>query len=76
MSAELIKRNFKSHKIDDTQKSQINNIEIKFIGLAEQIEYSCPNSRERSIAITKLEEVKFWATAAISRPRLEGGGKE
>lgn len=27
----------------------------------------CPDSRELSLAITKLEEVVFWANAAIAR---------
>jgi len=27
----------------------------------------CPDSREKSLAITKLEEVVFWANAAIAR---------
>lgn len=27
----------------------------------------CPDSRERSLALTKLEEVVFWANAAIAR---------
>jgi hypothetical protein len=27
----------------------------------------CPDSRERSLAITKLEEVVFWMTASIAR---------
>lgn len=27
----------------------------------------CPDSRERSLAITKLEEVVFWMNASIAR---------
>jgi hypothetical protein len=27
----------------------------------------CPSSRERSVAMTKLEEVVFWANASIAR---------
>ncbi len=27
----------------------------------------CPESRELSVALTKLEEVVFWANAAIAR---------
>lgn len=27
----------------------------------------CPDSRERSLAITKLEEAVFWANASIAR---------
>lgn len=34
---------------------------------AELIEKHCPISRERSIALTKLDEVVMWANAAIAR---------
>jgi len=35
--------------------------------LAELMLESCPPSRERSLAMTKLEESIFWANAAIAR---------
>jgi len=35
--------------------------------LAMLILYNCPDSREQSLAITKLEESIFWANAAIAR---------
>ena len=34
---------------------------------AELIDQLCPDSREKSLAITKLEEAVFWANAAIAR---------
>ena len=44
---------------------------IKLRNLAKQmanhIDGLCPDSREKSLAITKLEEVVFWANAAIAR---------
>ena len=27
----------------------------------------CPNGREKSLALTKLEEAKMWASAAVAR---------
>lgn len=35
--------------------------------LAYNILANCPESRERSLAITKLEEVVMWANASIAR---------
>lgn len=34
---------------------------------AEAIEDKCPHSRERSLAITHIEEAVMWANAAIAR---------
>ena len=36
-------------------------------GLAAMLDAHCPDSRELSLAITKLEEVMYWANAAIAR---------
>jgi len=36
---------------------------------AELIVECCPPSREQSLAITKLEEVIFWANASIARKK-------
>lgn len=35
--------------------------------LARRISGLCPESRERSLAITHLEEVVFWANASVAR---------
>lgn len=35
--------------------------------LARLIDDAAPDSREKSLAVTKLEEVMFWANAAIAR---------
>jgi hypothetical protein len=40
-------------------------------GLAQEILGSCPPSRERSLAITKLEESVMWANASIARNEKE-----
>ena len=39
--------------------------------LARQIIELCPNGRERSKALTKLEECIFWTNAAIARRETE-----
>ena len=35
--------------------------------LAQYIDQEVPDSREKTLAITKLEEAMFWANAAIAR---------
>lgn len=35
--------------------------------LAEALNESLPDGREKSVVLTKLEEVMFWANAAIAR---------
>lgn len=35
--------------------------------LAREILIQCPDSRERSVALTKLDEVMFWSNASIAR---------
>lgn len=36
------------------------------------IDRLCPDSREKSLAMTKLEEAMMWANAAIARDRGAG----
>ena len=35
--------------------------------LAHVIDRICPGGREKSLAMTKLEESKFWASASVAR---------
>ncbi|MCX5266074.1 hypothetical protein [Streptomyces sp. NBC_00199] len=35
--------------------------------LADHINATCPNGREKSLAITAIEEAMFWGNAALAR---------
>ena len=63
---DLITR-FTYHAPKEGQPEKYEAIRNKGFGLAQTIETLCPDSREQSLAITKLEEAVMWANAAIAR---------
>lgn len=63
---ELLKR-FTYHPPTGTQPTIYENLRDLAKGFAVEIFMACPDSRERSVAITKLEEVVMWANASIAR---------
>jgi hypothetical protein len=58
-----------NHHPPATQKigSQHQLIRQDCLELANSLNRICPDSREKSLAITKLEEVMFWANSALAR---------
>jgi hypothetical protein len=65
-SAELIKR-FTYHPPKNDQAARYENLRTAAKGLALLIDDYCPDSREKSVAMTKLEEAVMWANASIAR---------
>lgn len=59
--------NFGFHpaKGDQGQRYEENREDCRVVAL--RLRQRCPASRELSLALTKLEEVMFWANAAIAR---------
>ena len=54
----------------DEQNERIQNIRQLFSKLYDELEGGlCIQSRETSLAITKLEEAQFWAIKGISREK-------
>lgn len=66
MSAEL-ERRFTYHVPKEGQPFICQQIRDEAKKLAYLLTGECPASRELSLAITHLEEVVFWANAAITR---------
>lgn len=62
-----IERNFQYHKPNPNTSEKYDKINHQAKGLAYAVLDLCPDSRERSLAITKIEEAKMWANAAIAR---------
>lgn len=58
---------FTYHSPKPGQPEKYSVIRASLKEAAEIIVSACPNSRERSLAITKLEEAGYWANASIAR---------
>lgn len=54
-------------EVNDEQVFRIDELRHQFSELYDTIEDLCLNSRETSLALTKLEEAQFWAVKGISR---------
>lgn len=65
-TGDLSKR-FTYHAPKGDQPKRYEFIRAQAMRLANYIDEDCPDSREKSLAITKLEEVVMWANAAIAR---------
>lgn len=64
---ERIENNFKYHSPREGQPEKYTAIREKAKELAYLIDELCPNSREKSLATTKIEEATMWANASIAR---------
>jgi hypothetical protein len=62
-----IERNFSSHQMNTEKLRASDIVRENTKNLASIIAANVPNGRERAIAMTKLEEVMFFANAGIAR---------
>jgi len=62
-----IDHRFTYHPTKDDQVSRYVYLREEMKSLAHKIMEACPGSRERALALTKLEECNMWANAAIAR---------
>ncbi|MCY9733140.1 hypothetical protein M5X17_05120 [Paenibacillus alvei] len=63
----VIENNFKYHLSKEGQLDKYDAIRTKAKELAYMIDELCPNSREKSLAMTNLEQAIMWANASIAR---------
>ncbi|WP_336759415.1 Acb2/Tad1 domain-containing protein [Paenibacillus sp. USHLN196] len=62
-----IENNFMYHKADEVKGNKHDAVRAECKELAYAFDELLPNSREKSLAMTKLEEAMMWANAAIAR---------
>lgn len=62
-----INNSFKYHAPKENQVEKYEWLRNESRKLAYLINDFCPSGREKSLAITKLEEAVMWANASISR---------
>jgi hypothetical protein len=73
MDNKTIDRNFAFQNPPSSKFHRINMLHQIARDYALAIQANCPESREKSLAFTKLEECVMWANAAIARNETEGG---
>lgn len=62
-----IERNFSYHAPKENQPQKYELLRSACKSVAKDIDDLCPDSREKSLAMTKLEECIMWANASIAR---------
>ena len=69
---------FTYHKPSPAQQDYYSDIRVFAHDLADTVNKLVPHCREKSLAMTKIEEAVFWANAGIARHRgsVHGGQDE
>lgn len=57
---------FTYHKVKPGQQEKYQAIRAKAKELAALIQSECPDSRERAVALTNVQQTVMWANAAIA----------
>lgn len=58
---------FRYHAPSEDGKAKHALLSVVMTDAADTVTACCPNGREKSLALTKLEEAKMWASAAVAR---------
>lgn len=63
----VLENNYRYHVPKQGQQEKYETIRSKAKELAHMIDELCPNSREKALAHTNLEQAVMWANASIAR---------
>lgn len=61
----MIDKPFAYHKPSPEGLNKINELRLAYSEMMRVIEANCPNSRQKSVAITELETSAMWAIKAV-----------
>jgi hypothetical protein len=75
MSLKQIENNFRYHSPQGDQPQRYEAIRSTAKELALSIDALCPESREKSLAMTNLEQAVMWANASIARNEYQTNGE-
>ncbi len=67
MPLEEISSRFKTYQMDGETKMKSDKIRDDIANIADTIDIYCIESREKSIALTKLEECLMWVNKCLSK---------
>ena len=67
IGTEELKIRFTYHPPKDGQQGKYETLRNRAKNFARTIDKLCPDSREKSLAMTELESVVMWANASIAR---------
>lgn len=62
-----LRKRFTYHAVKGDQPGRYEAIRERALGWAVFVDANCPDSREKSLAMTAMEEAVMWANAAIAR---------
>jgi len=62
-----LQNRFTHHMLDGEREERCQRIRFAMLSAARLVNGECPESREKSLAVTHLEDAAMWASAAIAR---------
>lgn len=71
MDSDEIGRRFDIAVVNEAQSEWIGDLRAEARQLSIAINEFLPDGREKSLALTKIEEAVFWAVAGVVRPPVE-----